>query len=100
MHKASDGSLYETKEKYLKHEEMLNIETALGFVELDTSMAQDVTGDSTYVYVEERAEDEDDTFRAIPIAYINKFITTNADVLRDVLNNAVVPKRVRKTTEK
>jgi hypothetical protein len=63
-------------------------------------MAQDVTEDSAYVYIEERAEDEDDTFRAISILDITKFITANADVLRDVLNNAVVPKRVRKTTEK
>ena len=82
MHKASDGSLHETFDAFAKREAELKIGKAVEAATFNMEVATSVDGyNGTLI-------DTDD---------LASFITANAEVLRDILNSAVVPKRGRKT---
>jgi hypothetical protein len=79
MYKSSDGELHDSHEKFLKHEAREKIVT-----------------DARSIWP--RFEVCDDVGEGEPVS-INRWIANNADQLRNILNNAMSIKRVKKTVK-
>jgi hypothetical protein len=84
MHKATDGSLHDTAAKCTQHD--------IGQRILKAVDAASFNMDAGYT-----PDDQDEPYKVISQDDLSKFIAQNADVLRKILNGALIVKRPRKS---
>lgn len=82
LYKSTDGQLHETYEAFAAREQALKVEAMMSAVESKL--------DTTAFDKDEYGND------VLHMASLGEFVANNADVLREVLNAAVIVKRGRK----
>lgn len=85
LHEASDKSLHKTKTACDRHEVGLRVREKSDAAQYDLPML---------------VSTDDGANQAIYVESLTDFVVVNADVLRKLLNDSLVSKRVRKTVAK